>query len=273
MKTIEFIQKGSQAGTHLDVFYRQSCVFSLKGGDWIATQMKSGQFGVTLCHHSAGQSNCRICARLYAPRTLEFALMRLKEIAGVMSLLAALMFVAEPALAAGFSGAQAKADFLHGLWHPLGGLDHILAMIGVGIWAALVLTRKRLVWPLVFTLVMFMAFWARFIGVVVPYIEPGILASVIVIGLLVAFALRLPVVVGALIVGVFAVFHGAAHANEANASSLLIYAAGFSVSTFALSLAGLGLGSLTEWSSGRMILRALGAASALFGIYMFYMTY
>ncbi|SDR47612.1 HupE/UreJ family protein [Pseudovibrio sp. Tun.PSC04-5.I4] len=199
--------------------------------------------------------------------------MRLKEITGVMSLIAALMVIAEPALAAGFSGAQAKADFLNGLWHPLGGLDHILTMVGVGIWAALVLTRKRLVWPLVFMLVMFMAFWARFIGVVIPYIEPGILISIIVIGLLIAFALKLPVVVGALIVGVFAVFHGAAHANEANAGSLLIYAAGFSVSTFALSLSGLGLGSLTEWSSGRLILRAFGAASALFGIYLLYMNY
>ncbi len=143
-------------------------------------------------------------------------------------------------------------------------------MVGVGVWAALVLHNKRLVWPLVFTLVMFMAFWARYIGVVVPYVETGILASVIVIGLLVAFALKLPAVVGALIVGVFAVFHGAAHANEANAGNLLIYAFGFSVSTFTLGLAGIGLGSLTEWNSGKMILRALGAVTALFGLYLMF---
>ncbi|KZL05055.1 HupE / UreJ protein [Pseudovibrio axinellae] len=196
--------------------------------------------------------------------------MKLRETASLTGLLAVLLLIAFPAQAAALTTGQAKADFLHGLWHPLGGLDHVLTMVGVGVWAALVLNRKRLVWPLVFTLVMFMAFWARFLGVVVPFVETGILASVIVVGLLVAFALRLPVVVGALIVGVFAVFHGAAHANEASAGSLLIYAAGFSVSTFALGLAGLGLGSLTEWNSGRMILRGLGAATALFGLYLMF---
>ncbi|GHB40546.1 protein hupE [Pseudovibrio japonicus] len=196
--------------------------------------------------------------------------MKLRETAGLTGLLAVVMLIALPAQAAAFSTAQAKADFLSGLWHPLGGLDHVLTMVGVGVWAALVLNRKRLVWPLVFTLVMFMAFWARYIGVVVPYVETGILVSVIVIGLLVAFALKLPVVVGALIVGVFAVFHGAAHANEANAGNLLIYAFGFSVSTFALGLSGLGLGSLTEWSSGKMILRALGAITAFFGLYLMF---
>ncbi|MES0871684.1 HupE/UreJ family protein [Pseudovibrio sp. SCP19] len=196
--------------------------------------------------------------------------MKLRETAGLTGLLAVLMLIALPAQAAAFSTAQAKADFLHGLWHPLGGLDHILTMVGVGVWAALVLHQKRLIWPLVFTLVMFMAFWARYMGVVVSYVEMGILASVIVVGLLVAFALKLPVVVGALIVGVFAVFHGAAHAVEANANSLLIYALGFSVSTFALGLAGIGLGSLTEWNSGRMFLRAFGAITALFGLYLMF---
>ncbi len=196
--------------------------------------------------------------------------MKLRETASLSGFLTALLLLVSPAKAAAFSTVQAKADFLSGLWHPLGGVDHVLPMMGLGVWATLVLTRKRLIWPLVFTLVMFLAFWARFMGVVVPYIETGILASVIVIGLLVAFALKLPVVAGALILGIFAVFHGAAHANEASASNLLIYAAGFSVSTFALGLAGIGLGALNEWNSGRMCLRTLGAASALFGAYLMF---
>lgn len=164
----------------------------------------------------------------------------------------------------------AKADFLQGLEHPIGGWDHIAVMAGIGLWAALVLPNQRSLWPLAFTLFMFVAFWARFIGVVVPYVETGILASVVIVGLLIVFCLRLPLIIGAILLGFLAIFHGAAHANEANATTLLIYAAGFSVGCFALGLAGIGLGSLTEWKYGRFMLRGVGVVIAALGLFALY---
>ncbi len=109
--------------------------------------------------------------------------------------------------------------FAAGLAHPLTGVDHIAAMMAVGLWA--VQLGKRAVWmvPLAFVGMMVAGAGLAFAGVTLPFSEPGIAASVLVLGLLIVFALRMPVWAGMMLVGVFAVFHGWAHGNEMHAGT------------------------------------------------------
>jgi urease accessory protein len=131
-----------------------------------------------------------------------------------------------------------------GLAHPFMGLDHLLAMIAVGLWAAQL--GRRAVWqvPLAFVAVMAMGFGLARLGLSVPVAEPMVVASVAVLGAIVAGAVRIPVGLGAALVSVFAVFHGFAHGIEMPAaSSASVYAAGFVIATASLLLLGLGLGT------------------------------
>jgi urease accessory protein len=124
------------------------------------------------------------------------------------------------------------------------GLDHLLAMIAVGLWAAQL--GRRAVWqvPLAFVAVMVTGFGLARLGLSMPVAEPMVVASVAVLGAIVAGAVRIPVGLGAALVSVFAVFHGFAHGIEMPAaSSTWVYAAGFAIATAGLHLVGLGLGT------------------------------
>jgi urease accessory protein len=130
-----------------------------------------------------------------------------------------------------------------GLAHPFMGLDHLLAMIAVGLWAAQL--GRRAVWqvPIAFVAVMAIGFGLARLGISVSMAEPMVVASVAVLGAIVAGAVRIPVGLGAALVSVFAVFHGFAHGIEMPAaSSAWVYAAGFAIATASLHLVGLGLG-------------------------------
>ena len=121
------------------------------------------------------------------------------------------------------------------------GLDHVTVMVMVGLWAALKGGRALWVWPAVFVGVMLVGGALGMEGAPVPFVEPGILASVVALGLLVALAVDLPVVVGAGILAVFALFHGHAHGSEvAETLNGVEYMAGFALATAALHLAGIG---------------------------------
>jgi len=148
-----------------------------------------------------------------------------------------------------------------GLAHPFSGLDHILAMIAVGLWA--VQLGKRALWLLPLSFVCSMAAGAALGmgGVRLPFVEPVILASVIGLGALVAFATRLPLGASAALVAVAALFHGQAHGSEmpANASGLLT-AAGFILATAALHAAGIALGLTLQRTAQQRTLRLAGAA-------------
>ena len=157
-----------------------------------------------------------------------------------------------------------------GFSHPLFGVDHILAMVAVGLWAALI--GGRAVWavPATFVTLMAAGFAASFVGMPLLYVEPVILASIVAFGLLIALAAPIPVewVLG--VTGFFAVFHGYAHGSELGSAGALAFGAGFVVATSLLHLAGvavgIGLMRLFEGPKGRIALRVAGGATAAYGL-------
>jgi urease accessory protein len=164
------------------------------------------------------------------------------------------------------TGAGQVDSFTSGLAHPLGGIDHILAMIAVGIWA--VVAGGRTIWILPTTCVAtrLAGFAVARLSVPMPFVEPVILSSVVVLGLLVALAVKAPLVLGAAIAGSFKFFHGHAHGAEATSTGLIASAAGFALATAALHAMGTGFGLFAEASIGRTALRAMGGLAVLGGI-------
>jgi urease accessory protein len=178
---------------------------------------------------------------------------------------AAMALLFTPALALAHTGHYDGGGLLHGMAHPLGGLDHLLAMIAVGLWAAYAGGRALWALPAAFVAMMLAGAGLAYAGVALPLMEPLILASVVVLGLLVAGNVRLPLLPGTALVALFGLFHGQAHALEMNASSgALSYAVGFALITAALHLAGIGLGRSLMQGRGRRLLGAGTAAAGLF---------
>jgi urease accessory protein len=160
-----------------------------------------------------------------------------------------------------------NADFAGGFAHPLFGPDHIVAMIGVGLWGAFLGQPAIFALPIVFPIVMACGGMMGILGLHVPAVETGIALSAVVIGMMVAMAARPPLALAAVLVGMFAIFHGYAHGAElppdANALS---YFLGFVVATGMLHLAGISFGLLSRWPVGQIAVRAAGGAIALAGV-------
>jgi urease accessory protein len=133
-------------------------------------------------------------------------------------------------------------SFACGIAHPLNGADHIFAMVTVGLWAVAAGGRAVFIWPITFVSTMLAGFAAATLGLQVPFVEPAIWSSVIILGAFVALQVKAPVWLGAVIAGLFAFFHGHAHGAEATAISVVPYAAGFALATAGLHAAGIGLG-------------------------------
>ena len=157
-------------------------------------------------------------------------------------------------------------SFLAGVSHPLFGWDHVLVMVSVGIWAAMIGGKALWAVPAAFVGTMSAGFLLAIAGVHLPFVEPVILASVVALGLLVATAVKLPVPLAATLVGAFALFHGHAHGTEMAGAGALAFGVGFALSTAALHVAGLGIGRGLAATGRPMLLRAIGAASALAGL-------
>lgn len=154
-----------------------------------------------------------------------------------------------------------------GFGHPFTGLDHILAMLAVGCWAASLGGAARLVVPAAFVGILMLGAGLGMFGFVLPSVEIGIAASVIVLGLLIAFQVRVPNKVAIWLVGSFALFHGQAHGAEMPAmASPLVYGLGFVAATILLHAAGLALGTLLDTTGRRTLTRIAGASIALCGI-------
>ncbi len=163
--------------------------------------------------------------------------------------------------------ASLQGGFINGFMHPILGLDHVVAMVAVGLWGAFL--GKPAIWvlPVVFPLVMALGGALGVAGVEIPYIETGIALSGIVIGLAVLFMVRPPIWIAAIIVGAFAIFHGHAHGTELPSSANpLIYSIGFVTGTGLLHLGGIAIGELTRWTWGEMMVRAAGGIIALIGL-------
>ncbi|MEW6633921.1 MAG: HupE/UreJ family protein [Pseudomonadota bacterium] len=179
--------------------------------------------------------------------------------------LAAILLLAAVMPAYAHVGVGATSSFAAGFAHPLSGLDHMTVMIAVGLWAAMKGGRAIWAWPLAFVGVMLVGGALGMLHVPLPFVEPGILASVVALGLLVALAVDLPVSAGIAVIGLFALFHGHAHGTEVpeNAGGLE-YMAGFAVATALLH----GIGIAAALGLGlrfRPLIRAGGAACAAVG--------
>ncbi len=164
----------------------------------------------------------------------------------------------EGGLAGGFSG---------GFLHPLFGLDHVVAMVAVGLWGAFLGAPAIFLLPIVFPLVMALGGILGILGIPLPGVEIGIAASAVVLGLMVALAAKPRLAIAAVLVGLFAIFHGYAHGAELpDGADAVAYSLGFVIATGLLHLAGIAFGLLAQWPSGRFAVRAAGSAIAITGL-------
>jgi urease accessory protein len=184
--------------------------------------------------------------------------------------LLALGFVALPTAALAHTGHADTAGFAHGFMHPVGGLDHVLAMVAVGVFAFVLGGRALWLVPLSFVGMMAAGFVLGVNGATLPYAELAIALSSIVIGGVAALGRRMPVVAAMALVGGFAVFHGWAHGAEMPAdASGLTYALGFVAATALLHISGIaasaGVAAVTG-KYGRTLAQIAGGAFALGGM-------
>lgn len=168
--------------------------------------------------------------------------------------------------ASAHTGAGINSGFTSGFWHPILGWDHLVAMVAVGLWAASLGGAATWALPLVFPLVMAFGAALGVMAVPMPAVETGIALSGVVLGLLIAFAVRAPVWLAAAIVAGFALFHGHAHGTELpEAFGPYGYAAGFVIGTALLHMAGIALGLLALSGSGKAAVRGAGGGIAMVG--------
>lgn len=173
-----------------------------------------------------------------------------------------------PALA--HTGTGAAAGLLSGLMHPISGLDHLVAMVAVGLWGAQLGNPAIWVLPITFPLVMAMGGLLGVSGGELPTTELMIALSGIALGAAVAANIRPPLWVAAIVVGLFAIFHGYAHGRELpEAADPLAYGVGFVIATGLLHLCGILIGALIRWPIGAQIVRGGGAVIGAVGGYFF----
>src|SRR5471032_3047665 len=186
----------------------------------------------------------------------------------IVSALALLALGASPAFA--HVGHGSTDAFAAGIAHPFGGLDHMAVMIAVGLWAALKGGRALWIWPCAFVGVMLIGGALGMAHEAVPFVESGILASVVALGLLVALAIDLPVWLGAVIIGAFALLHGHAHGSEvAENIGGAEYMAGFALATATLHGIGIGFAQIMTRAHMRPAIRIAGAVCVLVGAGLF----
>jgi urease accessory protein len=158
-------------------------------------------------------------------------------------------------------------DFWGGFTHPIFGLDHVIAMVAVGLWGAFLGPPAIWLLPVVFPLVMAIAGALGVLGMPLRGVETGIALSAIMLGAMVAGAVKPPLWVAAILVGVFAVFHGYAHGVELPVGAdAIAFSMGFVIATGLLHLGGITFGALAHWRAGRMAVRMAGVVIAVIGL-------
>lgn len=158
--------------------------------------------------------------------------------------------------------------FLTGLRHPISGLDHVLAMISVGLWGAQLGAPAVWVLPVAFPMVMALGGMMGLMGIPLPGTEYGIAASMILLGGVVLLDLKPPLWVAALLVSFFAIFHGHAHGTELPpGQDGLLYSMGFVCATGCLHGIGVSIGLVHRWTWGQLLLRLSGGFISAMGMY------
>lgn len=182
---------------------------------------------------------------------------------------AALLVWATPSLALAHPATGVATGLAGGFQHPLSGLDHLAAILAVGMWAAQ--RGGRAVWamPLAFLMTMGLGGALALVGVSLPIVEPAIIASVIVVGVLVLTAAPLPTAAMAALAGLFALFHGHAHGSEMPATtSGAAYAIGFLTASTGLLVSGVGFAKVLQSRKGGELIRIAGGAVAAVGVFL-----
>jgi urease accessory protein len=182
--------------------------------------------------------------------------------------LVSVALIATPALA--HTGVGDATGFAHGFLHPIGGLDHVLVMVAVGVLAAHLSGHALWLVPGAFVLVMAVGGALAMVGVELPFVEIGVALSVVALGAAIALRLDLPLAAAMALVGLFAVFHGQAHGAEMpETASGLANGAGFILATTLLHVVGIGLGiALARLGPlmGRRVAQVGGGLMALAGV-------
>jgi len=160
--------------------------------------------------------------------------------------------------------------FLSGLSHPVSGLDHVLAMVAVGLWGAQLGAPAMWMLPVAFPMMMAFGGMLGLMGIPVPGIEIGIAVSGIVLGALILGETKMPLIGALLVVAFFAIFHGHAHGTELEAGqNAMLYSLGFVLCTGTLHGIGIAMGLVHRWQFGRLALR--GAGSLVMAAGMFFL--
>ncbi len=193
------------------------------------------------------------------------------NLAGGALILLCCIGYALPALAhsghGGGFGGEFGGGFISGFFHPIFGWDHVVAMVAVGLWGAFLGAPAIWILPVVFPMVMAFGGALGVLGVPIPAVETGIAASAVVLGVLIALAVRAPLWMAAIIVGAFAIFHGHAHGTELpSAANPIAYSIGFVIATGLLHLCGVAFGLLVGRPLGVAAVRTGGAAIAAAGV-------
>lgn len=176
------------------------------------------------------------------------------------------MWMGLPCVASAHVEPGAAIGFASGFLHPWSGLDHVLAMIAVGLWGAQL--GEPAIWalPITFPLVMALGATMALAGLALPGVEIGIPLSAILLGAMVASRSRPKVPVAAALVGFFAIFHGHAHGTELPpGQSGMVYSAGFVIATGVLHGVGIAIGLVHRWRAGQLAIRCVGALIAIVG--------
>src|SRR6516162_925284 len=183
---------------------------------------------------------------------------------------AAATAILTPAVAFAHTGAGDTSGFVHGFGHPISGLDHILAMVMVGVFAWQLGGRALWLVPATFVLIMAVGGALGIAGIGVPFVEIGIALSVVVLGAIVAFNVKAPVAAAMGLVGLFAIFHGHAHGAEIPEDTVgFAYATGFLIATALLHLAGITAGFLIGRAGeryGSLVMRVAGGFATVAGL-------
>jgi len=190
----------------------------------------------------------------------------------IRPLIASVTFLALTAAALAHTGHGDASGFAHGMRHPFGGLDHVLAMVAVGLWASQLGGRALWLLPLTFPAVMAVGAGLGLSGVTLPWVEIGIAGSVMILGAVVALALRPSLAISVPLIGAFALLHGYSHGIELPASASAVgYGVGFSVATLMLHAVGIATGLIAGRLPVRFAARTTGGAIAVLGVVLLVM--
>ena len=178
-----------------------------------------------------------------------------------------LILLAHAAAAFGHVGPGQAGGFVSGLRHPASGLDHVLAMISVGLWGAQLGAPAVWLLPIAFPMAMATGGMLGLLGIPLPGTEIGIAVSAVLLGGAVMTESRLPLAAAAILIGFFAVFHGYAHGAELPpGDDALLYSFGFVIATGCLHAIGIAAGLIHRWHAGRIALRIAGGGVGLAGL-------